>query len=182
MSTQKPEITQTEVIANTRLFTVESVHLNFSNGEQRVYERIRGQAIGAVMMVPMLDDDRFLLVREYAVGVDDYVLSLPKGLLEPNEDVCSAANRELMEEVGFGAKCLTPLKQMSTAPGYMGSGMQLILAENLYPQKLEGDEPEPLEVIEWRLSDLAELVEREDFSEARSIAALFLVRDLKNQP
>jgi ADP-ribose diphosphatase len=52
-----------------------------------------------------------------------------------------------------------------------------VLARELYDAKLEGDEPEPLEVVPWRLDRLYELALREDCTEARSIAALYLVRD-----
>jgi ADP-ribose diphosphatase len=53
----------------------------------------------------------------------------------------------------------------------------IILAEDLYPEKLEGDEPEELEVIPWRLDDLQLLFAQGDCTEARSIAALYLIRD-----
>ena len=51
-------------------------------------------------------------------------------------------------------------------------------AQDLYPERLPGDEPEELEVVPWKLDDLASLVQREDVTEGRSIAALFLVREL----
>lgn len=56
----------------------------------------------------------------------------------------------------------------------------MVLAEDLYPQRRAGDEPEPIEVVPWRLDALDALLAREDFSEARSIAALFMVRERFN--
>jgi ADP-ribose diphosphatase len=53
--------------------------------------------------------------------------------------------------------------------------MQLVIAKDLYPEKLQGDEPEPLEVIPWSLDNLEELLVHPEFYEARSIAALLLV-------
>lgn len=176
---KKPEILSTKTLATSRLFELEEVHLRFSNGSERVFERLKGRLPGAVMIVPMLDDDTVLLVREYGVGMEDYYLGLPKGIIEKDEDILQAANRELMEEVGYGAKRLTLLKPLASAPGYIrGKGMKLILAQDLYPQKLNGDEPEALEIVPWKLSELNKLMEREDFSEARSIAALYIIRDL----
>lgn len=176
--TTKPKILATHIVASTSLFKIQTVDLKFSNGEERVFERIRGYGAGAVMALPMLDDDRFLMVREYCVGTERYELGLPKGRLEHGEDIHEAANRELKEEVGHGARKITSLKRMSTAPGFMGAGMHLVLAQDLYPEILPGDEPEPLEVVEGRLSEIDKLVAREDFSEARSIAALYITRDL----
>ena len=56
-----------------------------------------------------------------------------------------------------------------------------MLAEDLYPERLPGDEPEELEVVPWKLDALHELVLREDFSEGRSIAGLFVVREVLAQ-
>ena len=64
------------------------------------------------------------------------------------------------------------------ASGVIGviSAITVALAEDLYEEKLPGDEPEPLEVITWKLSDLDRLLEREDVTEARVIAALLMTR------
>lgn len=175
----KPEILQTKTVAKSRLFEIEEVDLQFSNGARRVFERLKGRLSGAVMIAPMLDADTVLLVREYGVGLDNYFLSLPKGIIEPGEELLAAANRELMEEVGYGAYKFTPLKALGSAPGYIrGSGMKLLLAQDLYPQRLPGDEPEELEVVPWRLSELPALLARDDFNEARSVAALYIIRDI----
>jgi ADP-ribose diphosphatase len=101
--------------------------------------------------------------------------------LEPGEDVLDTANRELMEELGYGARRLTEIAQLTVAPGYFGHVTYVILAEDLYPQRRDGDEPEPVEVVPWVLNDFERLLTRDDFSEARSIAALYMVRErLKN--
>lgn len=170
----KPEILTTRTVAQSRLFRVEELQLRFSNGQQRTFERLAATGRGAVLVVPLADPDTVLLVREYAAGLDRYELGFPKGLVEADETAVGAANRELMEEVGYGARRLTELTKLSLAPGYLSHRTTIVLAQDLYPQRLEGDEPEPLEPVHWPLADLAGLLAREDFSEARSMAALFL--------
>ena len=170
----KPEILKAEIVAESRLFKVESLHLKFSNGEERVYERMRGGKRGAVMVVPLFDAHTLLLVREYAAGTHSYELGFPKGLIDPGENAFEAGNRELMEEAGFGANSLTLLKQVSLAPGYFSSRMDILLARDLLPELRIGDEPEPLEVIPWPLNRIDELLARPDFTESRSISALLL--------
>ena len=130
-----------------------------------------------MLIVPLLDDDTVLLIREYCVGTERYELALPKGRIEANEPLLEAANRELMEEVGHGAQTLHHLTSLSLAPGYSSHQTHVVLARELYPRRLDGDEPEPLEVVPWRLSKLHTLLAREDCSEGRSIAALFLTRE-----
>lgn len=156
---------------------VEELDLEFSNGERRRYHRVRSTGHGAVIVVPMLDDETALLIREYAAGTHRYELGLVKGRIDAGETPEQAADRELKEEAGYGARSLTVLRQITLAPTYMTHATTLVLARDLYPERLVGDEPEPLEVVPCRLDALHELILREEFSEGRSIAALFLVRE-----
>lgn len=177
---QKPEVLAREIVASSRLFRVEEVHLRFSNGVERVYERLvgKGSGYGAVMIVAMLDAEHAVLVEEYCGGTDDYQLSLPKGLIEPEEDVLVAANRELMEEAGYGARRLEHLGELSLSPGYMSQKIQVVVAFDLYDERLPGDEPEPMRVDKVSLRGLSKLVQNPQFTEGRALAALYLVRDL----
>ena len=179
MDKQKPLIKSCTEVARTRLFCVEALELEFSNGEQRTYERVTGSDSGrkAVMVVPVIDGNRFLLVKEFAAGTEDYQLSLPKGLVELDEELFEGADRELKEEAGYGAKQWDYITDFTVSPNYMKNHIHVVLARDLYPESLEGDEPEPMEVVEWSFDRLHELNERPDFSEARTLAALYLVRD-----
>jgi len=174
---QKPKILQSHIIASSRLFTVESMDLEFSNGIQRTYERLVPGGAGAVMMVAINADQEVMLIKEYGAGIEDYTITLPKGAVDLGESLSEAANRELKEEIGFGAREITHLKQMSLSPSYMKSGIDVMVAWDLYPEQLEGDEPEPLEVLTWPLADIESLVTRADVTEGRAIAALFMARD-----
>ena len=170
----KPKILKQELVAESRLFKVESLHLRFTNGTERIYERMQGGHRGAVMLVPLLDDATLLLVREYAAGTHSYELGFPKGVIDAGENAAQAGNRELMEETGYGARELIPLKQLALAPGFFSSRMDLLLARDLYPEWREGDEPEPLELVPWPLAEAERLLDEPDFNESRSVAALLL--------
>ena len=179
---EKPVILKRSILAETRLFRIESMQLRFSNGNHREFERLARSSTGggAVLIVPILSPDSVILVREYAAGVDRYEIGLPKGKTDPGEDIMQAANRELKEEVGFGARKLTRLSSMTIAPGYLEHATDIILAEDLYEEKLPGDEPEELELITWNINKINDLVASGDCTEARSIAALYVSRDYLN--
>lgn len=167
----------TRQVEHSRFLRAEQVDLEFSNGEQRTHERLRSSGLGAVVIVPMQDDDTVLLVREYATGLGRYELGLPKGRLDQDETVEQGADRELKEEVGYGARELHILTSLSLAPAYMSSMTHVVIARDLYPERLQGDEPEELEVVPWKLGNLHLLLAEPEVSEGRSIAALFIARE-----
>jgi len=175
---QLPQIKQRKQVAKSQLFSIEQLDLTFSNGVVRVYERMEGKGRGAVMIVPMIDNETLLLVKEYCAGTHSYELGFPKGLIDPGETAIIAANRELKEEIGFGAKELRPLHKVAMAPAFFSGTMDIFIGCGLYKERLIGDEPEPLEVVSWPLSDYLNLLARPDFNEARSIAALMLTLDV----
>lgn len=78
----KPKIHERRLVAQTRIFRVEQLDLEFSNGNRRCFERILGRR-GPVLVVPMLDEQTVLLIREYAAGTYSDELRLPKGVVEP---------------------------------------------------------------------------------------------------
>lgn len=171
-----PEILAVHTIATSRLFEVEAVELRFSNGVEVAFERLKGHAPGAVLVVPLTTQQEVVLIREYACGTERYELGLPKGRIESGEAWDVAANRELMEETGFGARELIYLSELTSAPAYSGQRTHIVLATGLYPARLEGDEPELLEVVCWPLDQIDRLALDGHCSEARSIAALYMAR------
>ena len=173
---QPPKILQREMIADTGIFRIQAIDLEFSNGASRRYQRILGSPQGAVLVIPLLNENTLLLIREYAAGMDRYELAFPKGHIETGESAEQAANRELQEEIGYGAYRLEPLDSVTIAPGYLQHTTHLVVASELYEKRVPGDEPEPIEVIPWSLDNLDNLMNREDFTEARSILALFLLQ------
>ena len=176
--TQKPKVFNKRIVAKSQLFCIEAMDIEFSNGQRREYERLaRTRPTGAVLIVPILNKETVLLIREYSAGVDRYELGLAKGKIDSGETVLDAANRELKEEVGYGASQLHHLASLSIAPSYMEHMIELVVAEDLYEQRLQGDEPEELEVVPWKLNDIQGLLATGECTEARSIAALYMARD-----
>lgn len=174
-----PKITAVQQVAKTRLFEIEQVELSFSNGVRTNYERLAGKG-GAVMIIGLTapgPDCNIVLIREYAVGLEQYELGFPKGRIDPGEAADFAANRELTEEAGFAARQLEALGEITVAPAYASFRTHLFLATDLHAASAEGDEPEPPEVVLWPLADARALLERDDFSESRARLAVYMLLD-----
>lgn len=170
-----PKVAARRRFKASRIFTVEQMDLEFSNGTKATYEKIAGGR-GAVMAVPF-DGTHFYLSIEYAGGQEEYVLGLVKGKVDAGETPEQAVVRELAEEISIGTNKVTPLKLgMTVAPGMLELSMYVYLCEDLFPCTKPGDEPEPIEVVKVTPSELKDLIFNEDspLKEARSIAALTL--------
>lgn len=172
---QLPKIHESRLVEPR--YKIEQMDLEFANGERRTYERIHGSGRPVVVIVPMLDADTVLLTREYAAGLHRYELGLPRGRVDAGETVLEGAQRELKEETGYGARELFELRSLSLAPTYMSHVAHVLLARDLYEERLPGDEPEEIEVVPWKIDDLSALLTLDEFSEGRAMAALFLARE-----
>ena len=103
MKKQLPHILSLSTVAKSHLFEIQAVELKFSNGIDRTYERFRPFNRDSVMVIA-IDGEDLLLVREYAVGTEQYELGFVKGGMDTGETPKQSANRELQEEMGLGAK------------------------------------------------------------------------------
>jgi ADP-ribose diphosphatase len=176
----KPKIKDVKTIADTGIFHIESLEVDFNNGQVRTYQRLNPKGSGAVLVIPVFKDNKVALIYEFSGGTAKYELALPKGKIDTGESVLDAANRELQEEIGFGANNLTQLKTMTLAPGYQANKTFVVLAQDLYESRLIGDEPEELTVVYKDLTKLDEWVDDINLTEARSIAALYLAKKVLN--
>lgn len=174
-----PQILSKKVAIKTKIFSVEALEIQFSNGVTAQYERMQSSSQGAVLIIA-IKHDCFVLIKEYAAGVERYELTFAKGKVDEGETWQQAVERESQEELGFFPQKVKLLKTISLASGYMTHQTHLALAENLIEKTAIGDEPEPLEIIYWPIKNWKQLLDQPDFSEGRSYAALLLYLTEKN--
>jgi len=175
-----PTILAEKIVAQSRIFKVQALNIKYSNGTEVEFERLVSSHRGAVLIVP-IKNENLILIREYSAGVERYELGFPKGKIDPGETWKEATIRESQEEIGFLPGLVKKIDSVTLAAGYMSHQTHIVLAERLVPKKIEGDEPEPLEVIEWPIDDWRELLAHPEFSEGRAYAALMLVLQQTNR-
>ncbi|PJF22279.1 MAG: ADP compounds hydrolase NudE [Phototrophicales bacterium] len=129
-----------------------------------------------VLCVPLTDSGLVIFIVEPspAMGVD--ILTLPGGGINPQEDLQTAANRELQEEIGYFANQLDYLGVVRPWIKYLDSAVHLYLARHLMPSKLHGDELHEIRTQLVPLADFQRLIERGELMDATTISALFLAR------
>ena len=181
LNAQVPKILSKRRNKVSKLFTVEQLDLQFSNNTTMTYERLMG-GNGAILAVPF-DGKDFLLTSEYACGFERYELGFVKGKIDANETPKEACNRELKEEIGFGAQNIMTLRnEMTVAPGMLQLKMYTYLCTGLYEMHLDGDEPEPISIVKVSPKEAYDLIFDVDspLTEARAIAALTLALNRLN--
>ncbi len=140
----------TGVILNVKRDSVE-----LPNGRRSIRELIRH--VGAVCVVPVTDDGRVVVERQYRYPIDQVITEIPAGKLDSRtEDRLSAAQRELREETGITADRWTDLGLYYGAPAYTDEKITMYLAQGLHMGKQHLDEGEFLNV---QTVPIAELVE-----------------------
>jgi ADP-ribose pyrophosphatase len=139
---------------------------------------------GGSVIVPLLDNGDVILVRQYRYPLKIFVLEVPAGKLEPNEDPLRAAQRELQEETGYTADKYEILTSMFTTPGFCSEVLHIYLATGLkdseHGQNLdEGEQSLTVEYIP--LSTVVEMIVRGEICDSKTIAGILLAeRKLKS--
>ncbi len=129
---------------------------------------------GAVAIVPLLDDKTVLMIRQFRLAVNEVLIEVPAGTLEPAEppEVCAA--RELEEETGYRASTLRQLFSQYLAPGYSQEILHVFLAEGLEKTAQRTEEDENVEVVPVPLSRAVDMVLSGEIRDAKTIAALLV--------
>jgi 8-oxo-dGTP pyrophosphatase MutT (NUDIX family) len=152
-------------VVNLRVDTVE-----LRNGHVATREVVEHSQ--AVAIVPVADDGRIVMVRQYRLPAGAELLEVPAGSLDGGEDAESGAQRELQEETGFAAGRLVRLCGFWVAPGYCTEYIHVYLAEQLRESRLDADEDEEVEVELLTLEDALARVDRGEIEDAKSLVGL----------
>lgn len=126
---------------------------------------------GAVAIVPRLSSGQILLVRQERPAAGRSLWEIPAGTLEPEEAPLDCARRELAEETGYQADSWREVITFYTTPGFSNERITLFFAEDLR----EVGRPDPEEIAECRPfspAELAEMIDREELSDAKTILGL----------
>lgn len=144
--------------------------VGLSNGKTAWREIIRHP--GAVIIVPVDDEGRVHLVRQYRYPYAREVLEVPAGKLEYGEEPFSAAKRELDEEIGARADRWTPLGEMLPTPGYSDELQHVYLAQGLTFGKSHPDEDEFLEPVAMPLEQAAAMAVDGRLQDGKTVAVI----------
>lgn len=168
-------IDETMIFQNP-IYRLMDVTFEDPNGERFNRQIVRHP--GAVAVVPITDDGKVILVRQFRGAVNTELLEIPAGLLDvAGEDLATAARRELREEIGMTATSLEPLIDFQAAVGFTDERISVFVARGLVEVgvELHGPEEQFMTIIKMPLVEAQEMARRGEFPDIKTAFALLLV-------
>jgi 8-oxo-dGTP pyrophosphatase MutT (NUDIX family) len=166
----KPTPISSHPLHRGRIIEVSAEVLRYSNGREHELELVRHPGAAAVVAVDV--SNRACFVRQYRLGIEDFLWEIPAGKLDPGEAPFDCAVRELAEETGVTARSWTTLGRYFPAPGIFTEVIHLYLARDLEVGAASPDVDEELE-LEWvPLGEALGRVLRGDWNDGKTAMAL----------
>lgn len=127
---------------------------------------------GGAAVVPVTKEGKILMVRQWRNALDRYTLEIPAGALEKDEpgEVCVA--RELEEETGYRSDNIEWLVSTNSWPAFTNEVVEIFVARDLIPSKQAFDEEESIEVEEYTIDELKELVLSGEIKDSKTVAGI----------
>ncbi|EGQ3427208.1 NUDIX hydrolase [Staphylococcus pseudintermedius] len=158
-----------ESIYKGKIIEVEKHKVSLPNNETAYREVVKHN--GAVAICALTPDQQVILVKQYRKALEQELLEIPAGKLEPGEDRESAVMRELEEETGYKAKKLTLIGEVYGTPGFSNEKISVYFADNLVEGKVNLDEDEFVEKVLYSLDDVKKAVEARTIEDAKTFIA-----------
>lgn len=163
---------ESQSIFRGAVFEVVRDRLREENGFEIVREIVRHS--GGAGCLPLFDDGRIALVKQYRHPARRELLEIPAGKIELGETPMACAMRELEQEIGFRAGRIEALAEFYSTPGFCEERLYVYLATDLQPVEQNLDHDEFVEVVYLPFTEAVMMAERGEFEDSKTIIALLL--------
>ena len=160
------------IVYHGKIFELIRENITLENGTTTDVEFIEHP--GAAAIIPFLDDNRIVLLKQYRHALKKVIWEIPAGTLDPQEEIISCAKRELIEETGYSASGWQKLGEITPVPGYSDERIHIYLATDLQPAEQHLDADEVIQVQEVDFKDAFDMIGNGEIQDAKSIAGLFM--------
>jgi len=167
--------TSTTRVFDGRILNLRVDRVLFDDGIEATREVVEHR--GASVIIPLLEDKRVLLVRQYRYAIGKELLEIPAGTCDEGESPEDCAKRELQEETGFTCDDLEKVLECYVAPGYSTEKIHFFLAKRLRRTQQDPDEDERISVEPVSIPDALAKIRNGEICDGKSICALFRTLD-----
>ena len=162
-----------ELLYQGKILNLRRDTVRLANGRQASREVV--EHVDSVAAVPLLDDGQVVLVEQWRHPVEQALLEIPAGIIDPGEQPAEAMRRELTEETGYAAGRLELLFSVYLAPGYSQELIHIFLAQDLQPAEAAPDDDEIIRVKKVPFEGAVAACLRGEISDAKTVAGLLAV-------
>lgn len=155
-------------IVNLRIDRVE-----LPNGKESEREVI--EHAGAVGIVPVTSDNKIILVKQFRKALDQEIIEIPAGKLDPGENPADCAHRELQEEIGFKPGKLDFMFSCYTSPGFSNEIVYIYVARDLQESKIKCDDDEFITTLEVSLQEALHMIKNGVIKDSKTISGILAV-------
>lgn len=160
-----------ELIYKGTILSVYKDRMEFPDGSTAEWDFIRHD--GAAAVVPVMDDGRILMVRQFRNALDRETLEIPAGKLDaPDEPGLVCSKRELEEETGYRSENLEWLLTLRTTVAFCNEKIEIYVAKDLVSSHQHLDEGEYVDVKAYTMDELKEMIFTGKIEDSKTIAAL----------
>lgn len=159
-----------ETLLQSSRFRVERVTQQLASEQTHSRDIIKHP--GAVVILPLMDDGRICMIRNYRVAIERELLELPAGTLDRAEPPIETARRELLEETGFHCGSIRPLLEFQMSPGILDERMHAFVAHDLTHAEQALEVGEQIEIAPVNLVELDRLLREGRIQDSKSLATL----------
>jgi len=173
------KLIKSKILYKGKVFDHQVDEIEYNSGNKG----IREIAIhpGGAVVVPIKDDGKIILVKQFRYPLQKTLIELPAGKLEIGEDPLICATRELEEETGYKANKIFKLGEIYTAPGYCTEILHIYSATELVPGKHNREEGEHgMEILELSLGEIEAMIMNGEIKDAKTIAGIYYLKNLNN--
>ena len=163
---EKPIVLSTRDIYKGKIFDVIESEIRHDGVR---YKREIVLHKGSAVIIPVFADGTVALVRQYRYAAEKFLLEIPAGTLNKDEDPKLGAIRELEEEIGVRAANVEKLTEFYVSPGFLTEKMHLFLATDLTPTKQNLEVDEILTIERYSFPDLLDMIRQGQIEDAKTI-------------
>lgn len=161
----------TEVAYDGHFLKMQRDTVRLPDGSSTVREYIRHP--GAVVVLPVFDDGKILLERQFRYPLDRVFIEFPAGKLDPDEEPLNCAKRELQEETGYSATEWKYVCTIHNAIAYSNEHLDLYLARGLSAGERKLDDGEFLETFSATMDEMLAWVRKGEITDVKTIIGTF---------
>ena len=164
------KVHRVQEIFRNKIFTFLAEDVTLPNDSRAEMAYVRHP--GSTAIVPLLDDSKVIMERQYRHPVRDYLFEIPAGTMDPGETALACAQRELTEETGYTADEFIELGKVHILPAYSDELICVYLARGLSLSEQRLDPDEIISVVEYPLDEALQMIETGRITDALTILAL----------